>query len=291
VALVYFLVRVVVLSYLRIEKFKERPFFRSLKHLPLARYVARKLSLAGEKRHETTVQERAPTEKYSLLRTMAGESFALQHDRGVSFLLGYSAVSTWLAYMARLAMEHLANGETVTLITCRHHPSHVLRYLKNGCSAEQQEKLRTHVVLVDAFTQSFGGDDEVFAKFLQAERDDGYTIFPAATLPGVHSGAAKAFKHFKSKLGRKRIPSTIVYDGLLVYRHCEAEDQLTRFLIHMIEAERTYSMLTLLGEPQGEEASLAFGVAASLVDYVWVLPAADRSLQRERREPEGGICD
>ncbi len=96
---------------------------------------------------------------------------------------------------------------------------------------------------------------------------DGYKIFSASSIPGIHSGCAKAFKHFKEITNGKRLPGTVIYDGLLIYRHCEAESFLTRFLVHMIEAERTYSMITFVGEPLVDASTESFKSLFSLVDY------------------------
>lgn len=271
-AALYFLGRVTVLSYLRVEKFKERPVLHSLKHLPGIRWLVRRITVWRGQHYETTVGKRHPISDYTVLRRIVGRDPELAEDRGISVLVTYSKVPTWLALLARLLREHLANKETVTLIACRHHPWHILSYVEKNAGLLQEDELN-RLVIVDAFTPSFGGDDEVFHKFLKHKQDDGYTILPARSLAGIHSGSAQAFKIFKKKRKAQRQPGTVIYDGLMVYQHCEAEDHMVRFLTHMIEAERTYAMITVMAEPTVSPAPVAFGIASSLVDYVAELDA------------------
>ena len=263
--LVYFFVRVAVLSHLRIEKFKDKSFFSALKHLPGIRRARRKWDTWMEKRYETTSEKRQSLETYSELTSLVPDLKAFPEDRGYSVLLTYTNLGAWLRFAAGLIKNHIDNGDKVTYVCCRHHPNHVLSYAEEAWPGKREE-LRENLVLVDGFTPTFGGDDEVFHKLLQASKHDGYHIVPAASVAGIHSGCAAAFKHFKRKLKGRRLPATVVYDGLLVYRHCEAEEHVTRFLMHMIEAERTYKMITLIAEPEGETDSAAFGTACALVD-------------------------
>lgn len=267
VASLYFFGRVTVISYLRIEKFKERPLLHSLKHLPGIRGIIRWHTLRREAHYETTVRKRQSIDKYQVLHDILGRTPLVEESRGASFLLTYEHVRSWLSSLARITKEHLANGETVTVVACRHHPAHILSYIEHdgGVLPEQDRK---KLIIVDAFTPAFGGDDEIFHKFLRTKTDDGYTIVSARSLAGIHSGAAQAFKLFKKSLPGQRLPGTVIYDGLLVYEHCEALDHVIRFVTHMVEAERTYAMITVLGEPVVVAESLAYGIVASLVDYV-----------------------
>lgn len=267
-ALLYFFGRVAVLSYLRIEKFKERPFLSSLKHLPGIRWIGRKITLVFEKRYETTVGKRGAAENYSVLAKAMGEKVNLPRDRGISVLLAYDGVKAWFRFVARMVDEHLTNGETVTLVVCRHHPGHVVSYLEaeHGDDVLPQE-CRERLAIVDGFTDVFGGDDEIFHKSIARKRSDGYRIIAAHSVAGIHSGTAAAFKYFKKMSKGKRLPGTVIYDGLLVYRYGEPGDMLARFLTHMLEAERTYQMITVLGEPVAERRAPGFGVIDSLVDW------------------------
>ena len=289
-ALLYFFTRVVILSYLRAEKFKERSFLQSLKHFPIIRNIARKISLIGSKHYEKTVQDRVSLDKYQLISQIVGSQRWQHESKGFSFLIAYTNVISWLKLVAKLTKEHVTNGETITLITCRHHPSHVISYLEKEWQGSDQKTLRANLVIIDGFTLSFGGDDEVFPKFLQEKCSEGYTIFSASSIPGIHSGCAKAFKHFKKIFKGKRLPGTVIYDGLLVYRHCEAAEHLTRFLIHMIEAERTYSMITIIGEPYVEASNSVFKATNSLVNYSRVLRIKNNSEHYEHFTYPEGLC-
>lgn len=266
-ALIYFFMRVVVLAYLRVEKFKERSFFQSVKHFPIIQSIVKKIDLAKSKHYETNAQCRISLDKYpSLMKLIGSEKWQHQGD-GFSFLIAYKNSLSWIQLIAKFIKEHIENGETITLVACRHHPSHIILYLEKEWENSDQTKLRERLVIIDGFTESFGGDDEIFPKSLKKNSSDGYVIFSASSIPGIHSGCAEAFKHFKKIAKGKRLPSTVIYDGLLIYRHCEAEAFLTRFLVHMIEAERTYSMVTLVGEPLVDVSTASFKSLFSLVDY------------------------
>ncbi len=215
-------------------------------------------------------KRQAPT-GYTRLRALIGQAPEMPSSRGVSVLVTYSSLHAWLNMVAALVDEHLRNGETVTLITCRHHPSHILSYIENSNGAPDQDRLQ-RLAVVDAFTPSFGGNDEVFHKSLRQKQQEGYTIIPARSLAGIHSGAAKAFKHFKKTRRGQRQPATVIYDGLLIYQYCEPTDHLNRFLTHMVEAERTYAMITIIAEPKGARATPAYSAISAMVDHAVQLP-------------------
>ncbi|MDH4201508.1 MAG: hypothetical protein OEV87_01265 [Phycisphaerae bacterium] len=266
-SLIYFFLRVVILAYLRVEKFKERSFLQSVKHFPVIRYGVKKIESFMSQHYEISVQDRIPLDKYTSLTKLVPIKQWQTKVRGFSLLVAYENTLSWLQLISKITKEHIENGETVTLITCRHHPSLIISYLEASWGEPNQSKLRNNMVIIDGFTELFGGDDEIFKKTLVKHRSDGYKIFHASSTPGIHSGCAKAFKYFKKVIKGKRLPGTVIYDGLLVYRYCEEESFLTRFLIHMIEAERTYSMVTLIGEPSVEMGTPSFKSIFSLVDY------------------------
>ena len=270
IALAYFFVRTVLASHLRVKKFKERPLLHSLKHLPIIWHAAKLYTWVVEKRYERTWQDRKGKEYYKVASSITDGKLTFPDDRGLSFLITYHDTVSWLRIVADIAKEHISNGETVTLVLSRHHPHHVISYLKEAFGVKLSE-FQSKLVIVDGFTKSFGGDDEVFHKFLKEDKGDGFEIVSAASVPGIHSGAARAFKIFKKNTEGKRLPATVIYDGLLVYRHCLAEDQLVRFLVHMVEAERTYGMLTFLGEPLSDRKSFAHKTVTSLVDHLHIL--------------------
>lgn len=265
-AVFYLFFRVTVLSYLRVEKFKERPFLSSFKHLPVVRRIVQRISTMFEKHYETNVGKRCSVPAYKQLNTLIGHSPEMHNERGMSLLATYNSLHAWLTTVATLVDEHLDNGETVTIITCRHHPAHILSYIEKCNGVPNEDKLKRFAV-VDAFTLSFGGDDEVFHKSLYKKKEDGYTIIPARSLAGIHSGAAEAFKLFKKARKGPRQPATIIYDGLLSYQYCEPTDHINRFLTHMVEAERAYAMITIIGEPEGVTKAVPYAALSAMVDY------------------------
>ncbi|HBG28354.1 MAG: hypothetical protein A2Y10_08760 [Planctomycetes bacterium GWF2_41_51] len=274
-ALLYFFSRVIMLAYLRVEKFKERSFWQSIKHFPLIRIYVKKKDLKESKHYEKDPQERIALNHYPTLTKLIGESGWEHEGAGFSFLIAYKDSLNWIKLIAAIVKEHIDNGETITLVTCRHHPSHIIRYLESAWKDSDQKKLRNFMVIIDGFTKSFGGDDEIFPKSLQENIDDGYAIFSASSIPSIHSGCAQAFKYFKKTIKGKRLPGTVIYDGLLIYRHSEAEEFINRFLVHMVEAERTYSMATIIGEPYVDINTTVFKSIFSLVDYSRICEKTD----------------
>ncbi len=148
-ALLYFFMRVIILAYLRVEKFKERSFFQSVKHFPLIRNIVKRIDLNKSKHYETSAQSRMSLDKYPSLTKLAG-SKRWQHQReGFSFLIAYKNSLSWVQLISKITKEHINNGETVTLVTCRHHPSHIVSYLEKEWEGSDQTKLRKNMVIID----------------------------------------------------------------------------------------------------------------------------------------------
>lgn len=185
--------------------------------------------------------------------------------RGGSILITSHMVGALREDIYAFIAARLTAGDSVNYVTVVEPAFQILTGLKKRVPSIPTKRF----VFIDVFSPMFGFRDDILEEVSLQVKDDGITTFEARTAGGLHAALKAAFNHIKKSQGKrkKRLPCLMVYDCLSALALADSEDQLCVFLHHMIPAERSYGMSTVLIE-HSEFRKPVQAVMESLVDAV-----------------------
>lgn len=156
-------------------------------------------------------------------------------------------------YLGDLIMR---TNEEVNYVCCTVSPHNVWQMLQEKFDQEQLSRFKKRMVFVDAYTETFGFEDEVLIERRRImQEDEVIEVVSCDSAASVHSGTAKAFKILRKAAKterRTRRPCTVVYDSLSVLSIPETETEVAEFIVHLTAAEHAYDMSTIFLEPDVE---------------------------------------
>lgn len=243
--------------YVRSTRFKDWGTFKNLRELFFVKwYKERQRKKAGDKKgyevnppanshHQETIEIFCryldPTMKYRRPVLKSGPSPWHIRDAMVNMML-------------ELAEK---TEEEFNYICCTVSPFNILDLIEKTCTdAALKNRLKKRLVFVDAYTETFGFEDEILIDRINSMRTEKMIqVVSCSSSAGVHKGTTDAFKILKKNAQgsqQERGACTIIYDTLSALAITETEAEVSEFIIHLSAAEHTYDMQTIFIEPDIE---------------------------------------
>lgn len=168
-------------------------------------------------------------------------------NTGGSLLLSAHNMPALRCQVFTFIAERLNAGDVLNYISTVLPPYAVLSQLRS-CMGSQIPEAR--FVLVDMFSQPFGFSEDVITESSVKVQESGVHVIRARNCAGLHRALKRAFNYVKQQQGKRkeRGPSVVVYDSISTLALVDSEEQVRIFLHHMIPAECSYKMTTLLLE-------------------------------------------
>ena len=164
-------------------------------------------------------------------------------------------------HLLNLTVDLVESGnEDINYVCCNVAPSSIWEEMEKHHDSDKLNKIKKHFVFVDAYTETFGFEDDVLKERLrEMEKKKRIHIVNSNSAAGIHSGTAKAFKILKKNAvsgQSERRSCTMIYDTLSVLSIPETDAEVAEFIIHLAAAERAYQMRTIFLEPdiQGRQS-------------------------------------
>ncbi|MEW8292915.1 MAG: hypothetical protein AB2672_20585 [Candidatus Thiodiazotropha endolucinida] len=246
---------VIIRLYVRSSRFKDWGTFANLRAVwPFVWLRKRFFRKKKDKKKYETDRVQEAEKKSQILRE---KYFTKRAKNRRAFLL--SGDDPWeirdqvVSYLGELISQ---TDEEINYVCCTVSPHNVWQMLVEKFKNDELNIFKKRMVFVDAYTETFGFEDEVLIERRRImEADEFIEVVPCDSSAGVHSGTAKAFKILKkAALNEKRTrrPCTIVYDSLTVLSVPETETEVAEFIVHLTAAEHAYDMSTIFIEPDVE---------------------------------------
>lgn len=243
---------VIVRLYVRSSRFKDWGTFRNLRAVwPITWVRKRFFKKKEDKENYETERVGGDLEKSQQLRE---DHFSPRVKNRRAFLL--TGDDPWeirervVSYLGELIAE---TSEEINYVCCTVSPHNVWQMLDDKFDEGVLQQFKRRMVFVDAYTETFGFEDEVLIERRRSmQADEHIKVVACDSSAGVHSGTAKAFKILKKAAvdeQRKRRPCTVVYDSLTVLSVPETETEVAEFIVHLTAAEHAYDMSTIFIEP------------------------------------------
>ena len=198
-------------------------------------------------------KRRDATDQLSFLPQKLSRKEQVEIAEGYSFLFTGDDEIRLIDEVFNRIFEGIQNGETVNYVCVNKHPIEVWKKLTGSKQFPgMEEKIKANFILIDAYTQNFGFDDEVNEESLKKLERQGVHVVQGKTIPGIHSATAKAFnltkRQEREKESQIRRPNRMVYDSISTLSFLYGIEAIQVFLSHMIPAEKNYGMWTFVIE-------------------------------------------
>lgn len=192
-----------------------------------------------------------------------------------------------------ILMEGLRNGETVDYVTTQNHPKKIIDMLLSeaGRCNLSPDLVSRNVVVIDGFSPLYGFSEDILEKGLQyAERN--IKVIRASGLAGIHSGVIDAWDTHRTRIKEQfpdgkgfpeRRPHRIVYDRASVFSLFTDEDEIVKFMIHVMQSEKYYGMITIFIEDDDAPKAISNRLQA----LVEIMVRCDR---KEANKVRVGAC-
>lgn len=243
---------VVVRLYARTLRFKDFGTIKNLRAIPLAKVIRDFMRRRKDdnREYETNPANRGEHKKANEIwaeftnnKRSRNQPIVLTHEDP------WELRKKTIKYIVDLS-EH--TNEDINYVCCNISPDNIWNLIKEQTKEDQLNKLKNRLVFVDAYTTTFGFEDEILRKRANSLKNNEHvSIVSCDSSAGIHSGTAKAFKILKEKTKSEkgtRRPCTVIYDSLSVMSIPETDEEVSEFIIHLTAAELTYDMHTIFLE-------------------------------------------
>ena len=253
----YFGLGVIVRLYARTFRFKDWGTVKNLRAVPFIKMVRNIFRFWGDDKRD---YETNPAKNINNKTTETVWSKFVGDKRSKNQPTIITSDDPWklrkkiILYCVDLIRE---TNEDINYVCCNVSPDNIWNIIKNNINDENLlNKLKKRLVFVDAYTTTFGFEDEILKERTRIlTKTEHVSIVSCDSSAGIHSGTAKAFKILKqnttSEKGTRR-PCTVIYDSLSIMSIPETEDEVSEFIIHLTAAELTYDMHTIFIEADFE---------------------------------------
>ena len=255
----YFGLGVLLRLYVRTTRFKDYGTWRNLRAIPLMK-LCRSIWKKIKKDRET----------YETSTVLSSESMKVR-DKFVRSALGNDAVdrqiilltadNPWLLRrrVIQLAVDlALKAAHDVNYVSCTLPASIVWDLFEEAIKEDRIEDFKSQLVLIDAYTDSFGFRDEVLIEGHRSLTVDKNVnvVKDATSAASVHAASSEAF-HILKRIAKKknrsgRRPCVMIYDSLSMMGNADASFEIAQFVVHLTAAELAYEMFPILIEPNVE---------------------------------------
>jgi|GEM_PF-1994432 len=237
--LYFFGLGVIVRLYVRSLRFKDWGTIKNLRALPPVSWIRqRKRAKSGDLRDYETYPVAASGARKPKILT-AADPWELRKEI--------------IHYISEITQS---TAEEINYVCCNVSPANIWQCIKAELNDQLVQSLKQRLVFVDAYTTTFGFEDEILSERVRQMRNhEKVDVVDCYSSAGVHSGTAAAFKILKKKAEaeqRTRRPCTVIYDSLSVLAISETDNEVSEFVIHLTAAELTYDMQTIFLEADVE---------------------------------------
>lgn len=250
----HFALGVLFRLYVRSTRFKDWGVVQNLREIPPLKELRhkRRKKQGDKKGYETNPPRNAQHDKtLEIFRSYLSNDMRFRRPLLISSDSPWSTRIQLIHMILKLAKE---TEEEFNYVCCTVSPSNIWTMFIRECKDDEcLKKLKSRLVFVDAYTETFGFGDEILLDRVGTLRtEERLEIVSCSSAAGVHKGTTDAFKILKQTAlneRRTREACTIIYDTLSSLAITETEEEIAEFIIHLAAAEHTYDMQTIFLEP------------------------------------------